>query len=570
MRRVTKARLTGLLLAGLALAGCTTEPGDEATVPPGTASASATVDPTPDDAAAVAAAVAPGPFRTTETSYALPDLGIPDLPVPVEVEGVVVGPVDAPGPLPLVVLMHGYSGSCWRASDGSTSADWPCPDDFEPIPSLNGFDYLQQRLASQGYLTVSVSANGVNVAPRTMGEDAGRTARSALIRHHLDAWASGEVTEAADWTVDPQSVLLVGHSRGGEGVDQAVADRPDDADWRVRGEVLIAPTGFNPAERSSVPVVALAGYCDGDVGPGLGQRYVDRPADPTLLRSAVIVDGANHNYFNTEWTPGTATVPGAGDDAVDESGTIDPMCQEGSAGRLTAAEQQEVAARILGLAAAAFLRADAGAADVLDGRVAVPTADDEVVRVSAVGRGRTTVAQGAGFSGRGVAPVQVVLCTGTSETEDPDDCGRFSGEGRSMHWPAEYRGLDAAQFVEATWTEPGGSIDLDLAEPLDLSTAAGIEARIAAEPDGAPVGVEVVLTDAAGVSAALAEVGEVPAFPDGQIIPSRRWGQRMFVPLTGATDLDLTRVTRISLMPRTAPGHVWVIDVSALPQDPPA
>jgi hypothetical protein len=44
----------------------------------------------------------------------------------------------------------------------------------------------------------------------------------------------------------------------------------------------------------------------------------------------------------------------------------------------------------------------------------------------------------------------------------------------------------------------------------------------------------------------------------------------MFVPLTGATDLDLARVTRISLVPRTAPGHVWVIDVSALPQDPPA
>jgi hypothetical protein len=564
MRRITSIALTVLVLAA-----CTGQPGDSATPPPGTPSGSATTEPAPDPAAAIAAAVAPGPYRTTEASYALPDLSIPDLPVPVEVEGVIVGPVDAPGPLPLVVLMHGYTGSCWRSSDGSTSADWPCPDDFEPIPSLRGFDYLQQRLASQGYLTVSVSANGANVAPRTMGEDAGRTARSALIRHHLDAWASGAVAEAADWTVDPQSMLLVGHSRGGEGVDQAVADRPDDAAWRVRGEMLIAPTGFAPPERSGVPVVALAGYCDGDVGPGLGQRYVDRPADPTLLRSAVIVEGANHNYFNTEWTPGTATVPGAGDDAVNEAGDIDPMCREGSAGRLTAGEQQEVAARILGLAAATFLRQDAATADVLDGRLAVPAADDEVVRVSAIGRGRTTVAQGAGYSGRGVGPVRVALCTGVSETEDPEDCGRFSGEGVSMHWPAAYRELAAAEFVEATWTELGGSIDLDLAEPLDLSTAAGIEARIAAEPDGAPVGVEVVLTDAAGTSAPLTEVGEVPAFPEGPIIPSRRWGQRMFVPLTEATDLDLTRVTRISLVPRTAPGHVWVIDVSALPQDPP-
>ena len=213
--------------------------------------------------------------------------------------GQVVGPVGATGDLPLVVLLHGYNASCWNPADGSSTTDWPCTEEYEPIPSWEGFTYLQERLASQGFLTVSLSAHGVNVMASNLGFGAGAAERAALVNHHLDAWASSDVPGMEAWPdVDMDSVLLVGHSRGGEGVDQAVAHRPSSARWSVAGEVLIAPTAFLPAERGFAPVVTLTGYCDGDVGPGAQQRFVDRPADAAMLRSSIILDGANHNFFN--------------------------------------------------------------------------------------------------------------------------------------------------------------------------------------------------------------------------------------------------------------------------------
>jgi dienelactone hydrolase len=513
----------------------------------------------------VAAAVAPGPLDTVATSYELPDLRIAGLRAPVEVEGHVVGPVGAEGPLPLAVLLHGYTASCWNPADGSSTTAWPCGEGSEPIANWRGFDYLQRRLASQGVLTVSLSGNGVNVMATEMGDDAGAAARSELVRHHLDAWAGGAVPGLEAWPeVDVDNVLLMGHSRGGEGVDRATRERPSDAAWTVRGEVLIAPTAFDPGDRGAVPVVAMTGYCDGDVGPGAAQRYVDRTADPALLRTAVIVEGANHNYFNAEWVPGDSVVPGAFDDAYLESGEIEPLCAPDAPTRLTADEQQDVAARILGLAAAAFLRDEAAAADVLDGRVAVPTARGTRVHVAAVGRERTTLTYGAGFTGAGEGAITVEPCDGISETEDPGDCGAFTGEGGAVHWPAAHRDPEVREYLELTWQAAEGAARLDLATPLDLSAAAAISARIALAPEGSPVGFDLALEDAAGGTATLAG-GTIEAFPEGELLPSRRWGQQLDVRLGDAAGVDLTRITSVSLVPRSAPGRAWLIDLSALP-----
>jgi hypothetical protein len=308
----------------------------------------------------------------------------------------------------------------------------------------------------------------------------------------------------------------------------------------------------------------MTGYCDGDVGPGAAQRYVDRAADPALLRSAVIVEGANHNYFNAEWVPGDSVVPGAFDDAYLESGEIDPLCDPDASTRLTASEQQEAAARILGLAAAAFLRGEAAAADVLDGRVAVPSAAGARVRVAAIGRGRTTLAYGEGFTGAGEGAVSVEPCDGISETEDPGDCGAFTGEGVSVHWPAASRAPVVRQYLEMTWQRPEGAARLDLASPLDLSAAAGLSARIAVDPEGSPAEFDVTVRDAAG-GTATASGHVLEAFPQGELLPSRRWGQQLNVGLDGLAGVDLTRVTGVSFEPRSPRGKVWIIDVSALP-----
>ncbi len=434
-----------------------------------------------------------------------------------------------------------------------------------------------------------------------MGDDAGAEERAALVHHHLDAWAAGDLGEVSQlWPeADAGAVMLVGHSRGGEGVDRAAAEAPNDADWTIRGEVLMAPTEFARPAVGAVPLMAFSGDCDGDIGPGAGQRYVDRPAEPALLRSSVLVEGANHNFFNTEWDPATSSIKQGYDDAFVESGEIDPSCDPKGPDRLTAAAQQDVALRVLPVAAAAFLVDDEIAADALDGRMELPV-EDATVHVAALGRGRATMMQTTGYTGAGAGGVLAARCRGVSETERKRDCGRGTGMGTSVHWPDAYLKEKPRDYLELTWGDlpaqpasaspaaaatPDGSapsgaavipgVTLTLAGPLDLSTAAGVETRIALAGDSQPVGFDVRLTDADGRTVVLTANGPLEVLPGGQIKPPRRWGLRLFAALPGQPgdearaqgvgQLDLTRISSISLEPRTPGGHAWIIDVSAVP-----
>ncbi len=191
------------------------------------------------------------------------------------------------------------------------------------MPSYLGYEYVQRLLASQGYATVSISANAIN-AQDFDSADAGASARSALVRHHLAL--------VAQWTADPgkprwfgrvdlDDTVLVGHSRGGEGVARAVVDSRLRAPWHVRGEVLVAPTDFARLATPYTPSVTLLPYCDGDVIDLQGQQYTDLArdltSDDTAFRSSVLMRGANHNFFNVQWTPGASVAPSF-DDWPDE------------------------------------------------------------------------------------------------------------------------------------------------------------------------------------------------------------------------------------------------------------
>ena len=126
---------------------------------------------------------------------------------------------------------------------------------------------------------------------------------------HLDHW----VDLAAAHQVDLSRVVLVGHSRGGEGVNRASIQIPLSAPYRIVGQVLIAPTDFASQTAPYVPTVTLLPFCDGDVSDLQGQKFTDfardLASDDTSLKSSVLVMGANHNFFNTEWTPGIAAAP---------------------------------------------------------------------------------------------------------------------------------------------------------------------------------------------------------------------------------------------------------------------
>ena len=275
--------------------------------------------------AVAAAMTVPGPYRTQRLQYELPALAVDGYPAPVEVVAEVTTPVGAAGARPLVLFLHGRHSTCYRGGPaGASSGDWPCAPGWRPVPSHRGYRYITDVLASQGYVTVSIAANGINGQDGVF-IDGGAAARSQLIRHHLALWAEWATVGGDPWggrflgRVDLHELVLVGHSRGGEGVERAAIDSDVDDPWQIKGLALIGPTAFGRQVAPGVHTTVVLPFCDGDVTSLEGQQYVDIGRDLTTdraLRTSVMAMGTNHNFYNTEWTPGLARAP-AWDDWFD-------------------------------------------------------------------------------------------------------------------------------------------------------------------------------------------------------------------------------------------------------------
>lgn len=104
----------------------------------------------------------PGTYRTVTGEYALDPVRLPGLSAPVEMRGVVVAPKDAKGKRPIALFLHGRHATCYVPGSDEPNIDWPCAKGAKPIPSHRGYLRDQELLASQGYVTVSISANGIN------------------------------------------------------------------------------------------------------------------------------------------------------------------------------------------------------------------------------------------------------------------------------------------------------------------------------------------------------------------------------------------------------------------------
>jgi hypothetical protein len=137
----------------------------------------------------------PGPYRTVSGEYELKSVKLPDFPEPVEMRAAVVAPAGAQGKRPLALFLHGRHPTCYTGGpDGEFLGDWPCPTDSKPLPSHRGYLHDQKLLASQGYVTVSISANGIN-GQDFAAEDGGAQARSSLVRQHLAAGPTGRAPD---------------------------------------------------------------------------------------------------------------------------------------------------------------------------------------------------------------------------------------------------------------------------------------------------------------------------------------------------------------------------------------
>jgi hypothetical protein len=250
---------------------------------------------------------------------------------------------------PVALFLHGRHWNCDNDGSGPGLAgnySFSCSA-ANRIPNHEGYNYIMERLASQGIFCISISAHDIQPGLGIWDYDA----RGRLILKFLDKLRSWNNSGTDPFggifsgKLDMTKIALSGHSRGGEGV---VAAQTLNATWPSPHSIVavnaIAPTDQNATSyvMNSAPYYLLMGARDGDVATMQGYRTYDRSfpvGAPTMYPKVVAnVYGANHNYFNTIWTDAAALGspnPWAG--ATDDGGSL-TVSQV-----LTAAQQRQIA-----------------------------------------------------------------------------------------------------------------------------------------------------------------------------------------------------------------------------------
>jgi hypothetical protein len=504
-----------------------------------------------------------GNFTIRRVSYNLDPLPIDEYPFPMEVIAEVTDPPQAAGKRPLILFLHGRHGTCYQGGpDGFDSGDWPCPDGWLPIPSHKGYRYIADILASQGYIVVSISANGIN-GQDFASQDAGTSSRSTLIRHHLSLWAQWNTNGGSPWgdrfkgRLDMNQVVLVGHSRGGEGVHKAAIDASPSDPYKIVGLVTYGPTAFGRQVTPDIHSANILPTCDGDVSDLQGQAYVDASRDiaySEALRTAVISVGSNHNFFNTEWTPGLAVAP-AWDDGY---------CALSDGVRLTAKEQQAVGAAYTAALVKLAVNQDATMLPLLDGTNVRPAILGRAdIATSAVGGAKNRILYRVEDIGRPTLRngMKGRECLGNSYFSSNDAfprCGAGSFFS-SPHWlPINSRPSTFA--MELQWSNsPGAVAQYTVSNALrNLTSLDSLDVRIANDPDNRGVRFNLVVADQTGRNATLStNLTTIEAF-------SRVHARTLRGSLASVrSKVDLGSIVSVSLVARIATGRVWVLDIAA-------
>jgi len=504
----------------------------------------------------------PGFHGISTSDYALDPVKLPDIPELAEMVGHVVAPTDATDSSPLVLFLHGRHEPCYLPEEGAKATSvpivkapkaWKCPGKQLPVPSYLGYDYVQRLLASQGYVTVSISADAINALDYNAA-DGGAAARAALIRRHLEQWA--QFVAHGDQSADLDNVILVGHSRGGEGANRASLNLPTDEGFTVTGQVLLGPTDFGFQAAPLMPTVTVLPYCDGDVADLRGQNFTDDGRDLGLglaFHSSILVMGANHNFFNTEWTPGISAAPSFDD----WFGPKTKACGVDNPGRLSAAQQRKVGKTYIAGAVHLFADDDQDVLPMFDGSpVSVPSAGNADVRSHAIGGGLDIRRPGIDASVGDTSGASLRLCNGVSDTSRPKACEPGEGSLRTPHWPSAYvPGVPIRHDFEMYWTGPDQTVGIDFADPWDLSGDSHLDLRTIVDSALGRAKLDVQLFDSVGGSA-IVTPGTLFPMPGQRFSLPKRWGQTLRVDLAGVTGVDLTDIVTIDLISHTPNGRV--------------
>lgn len=579
--RVARARSVQLAWNGVVA-------GQEARVLKHAATTTAAPQPDPGSRTLADDPGAKGRYAVTRADY---DLGDTAVRLPglggqaVEERAAVYLPKGATGPRPVVVFLHGRHQACYGGSEDQVDEGWPCSGGAKPVPSHLGYGQAAQALASQGYAVVSISADGIN-ALDYQAEDGGAQARGELVLAHLDllraftAGRGGVAGAPLKGRLDLSDVGLMGHSRGGEGVVRAAllnAERPDP--YGIRAVMPLAPVDF---ARQTVPGAAIAvvlPYCDGDVSDQQGQHFYDDTryaAKDDVLRTSLLVMGANHNFFNSEWTPGVSQAPSNDDWGVDD----DPVCGSSSPQRLSAAEQRAVGVAYV----SGFFRLNLGGEEQFR-----PLFDGTGGRAASAGRAvvhteaqqpssvRTDLARLEGPSSSVTLASKSAFCVGAGEPV-PGQAARCTSQdpysGALPHWtPAAFAPtVPATPLLHARWT-------VGQRKPVTVRVAPGASAGVhqaltfrAAPARTLSTDLQVTLTDAQGRTASVPvsrfstaltalPVLASPWSEDGQGA-AKTWLRTVRIPLDAFPGVDLGTLASVSFTPLKPTANVFLSDVA--------
>jgi len=379
---------------------------------------------------------APGPYGFVHVQYDLPQkvavgVGMPSQTptststlLAMRLAGDISYPRYGRGPFPVIVFMHGNHETCSSAigqqfglliepgsaatySDGKCTTGYATADSVFGIDesrSYLGYDYIEERMATQGYVVASMDINDITNWSNNANES-GYIGRAEIMAKTLDLMRTWDhqagppgIGTALVGREDFSRVGVMGHSRGGEGVNgfaeynatrpasaAAAAARTDPETvgraepvpdfgprYRLKAVFSLAPVdgqgGRHPVIKGTNYAVLLP-YCDGDVfdleGAPVFERSKNGLTDGGYMAVQYLVNGANHDYFNTDWTDDDANLFGYGD----------PNCnvKEGP-GRLSAADQRQIGLTLI----PAFLRDYVGGEHqfdpIVDGQALPPQA----------------------------------------------------------------------------------------------------------------------------------------------------------------------------------------------------